>query len=79
MASHFTTACVSVNAAHITLDCKGAEMNDTLFDMIFEQFDFQARKHGLGEDYAENAINKMTNTELLRAISNAFENIREPK
>ena len=48
----------------------------SLFDIIYEPYRKQARKHELGKDYAEDYINRMTNTELLSVISDALEEIR---
>lgn len=49
----------------------------SLFDIVYGLHDRQARKHQLGVDYAENYINEMTNVELLRAISDALEEMKE--
>lgn len=49
----------------------------SLFDIVYEFYDRQARKHQLGADYAENYINEMTNIELLRVISDTLEEMKE--
>ena len=48
-------------------------MNRTLYDIVVEPHLHQQIKHDLGKDYAENQINRMTNIELLRTISEALE------
>lgn len=45
----------------------------TLFEQVTESLDFSARKHDLGESFTEDYINKMSNIELLRTISDALE------
>ena len=45
----------------------------TLFEQVTGWIYHQQNKHGLGEDYAENLINNMSNFELLQAISEALE------
>lgn len=46
---------------------------NTVHEIISGPFEFNARKHGLGDEYAENYIDKMSNNELLWAISEAIE------
>lgn len=36
----------------------------------------QAQKHGLGEDFVQDSINKMSNYEFLLALSEALEEMR---
>lgn len=55
----------------------GKENEMTLLEKVLYPYEFQARKHELGEDYAENEVNRMTNVELLRAISEALEELWE--
>ena len=37
----------------------------------------QAQKHGLGEDYARDSINQMSNYEFMQALSEAIEEMRD--
>ncbi len=51
--------------------------NKSLYDIIADPYAHQQRKHELGEDRSpENEINRMTNEELLRAISDALEEMK---
>lgn len=49
----------------------------TLFDLVREPWLFSQRKHGLGDTYAEDEINKLSNVELLREISYAVDKMME--
>ena len=52
-------------------------MNKTLFEVATAGLDHQANKHDLGEDYAENEINNLSNWELLKVISEALEEMKD--
>jgi len=49
----------------------------TLFYLVSEPWLFTQRKHGLGDTYAEDEINKLSNVELLREISYAVDKMME--
>lgn len=52
----------------------------SLYDKVRDFYEFQCRKHDLApnaEDYANEQINKMTNNELLYAISEALKEMKE--
>lgn len=52
----------------------------TLYDKVMFCLLFEQRKHGKGDDFAVNQINALTNEELLKAISDALEEMQgEPK
>jgi hypothetical protein len=44
-----------------------------LFDLVMKELLRQERKHDLGDGHAERTINRMTNIELLRFVSDQFE------
>lgn len=44
----------------------------TLYDIVMRPWQQQQRKHSLGEHYAEDHINGLSNVELLRYISDAL-------
>lgn len=48
-------------------------MNKSLFDIVYDTYDRQARKHALRHDFADDTINTMTPLELLQAISDAID------
>lgn len=48
----------------------------TLLEQVMEFYLHQERKHELGDGWAENEINNMTNMELLEAISEALEQFK---
>ena len=48
----------------------------TLYDKVMFYWLFDQRKHDLGEDFATKQVNALTNEELLRAISDALEEIK---
>ena len=41
----------------------------TLYELVTRELNRQQRKHGLGEEYAEKFLNRMSNTEFLEYIS----------
>ena len=45
----------------------------TLLEKVSFPWDFAARKHDLGEGYAEREINALSNFEFLRLLSDALE------
>jgi hypothetical protein len=47
----------------------------TLFEAVTSGYRYAGRKHNLGENYDERAINQMTNFELLQAISDGLEEL----
>jgi hypothetical protein len=47
-----------------------------LFEQVTKWMDIQAHKHEFGEDYVKNNVNAMSNYELLKAISDAFDEIQ---
>jgi len=44
-----------------------------LYQRVYEHFDRQARKHELGEDWAEEQIQELDNMSLLEVISDELE------
>lgn len=51
-------------------DC---QQHQSVYDRIVKPLERQARKHDLGENYAEKEINKLSNIELLQYISAAIQ------
>jgi len=49
----------------------------TLFEAVTRPYNFAARKHDLGANYAEDNINRMNNYEFLQALSDALEEMGE--
>ena len=49
----------------------------TLFYLVMGPWLRSQRKHGLGDTYAEDEINKLSNVELLREISYAVDKMME--
>ena len=48
-------------------------MSNTLYDIVLAQYLAQQEKYNLGDHYAEDYINRMTNIELLDLISTSLE------
>lgn len=48
----------------------------SLYDMVLEPYLYRQRKHDLGEHYAEDYINTMSNIELLDLISATLEEMK---
>lgn len=48
-------------------------INMPIFNKVIYPYQYEQNKHDKGEGYAEAAINRMTNVELLQAISDALE------
>lgn len=57
----------------LLLGCKDIEMKKNFYDIVFDELDRQSRKHDLGVDWPEKFVNKMTNTELIKHISDCLE------
>ncbi len=51
-------------------------MSRTLYDTVLAPYLLQQRKHDLGDHYAEDHINRMTNIELLDLISTSLEEMK---
>ena len=51
----------------------------TLLEQVTGWLEHQARKHDLGEGYAEKYVNDWTNYELLQHISEALEEMQKTK
>lgn len=45
----------------------------TLKEILLEPYEFSARKHDLGEDYAERQLNQMSRMQFFDALSEALE------
>jgi hypothetical protein len=49
----------------------------SLLEKVAHPWDFAARKHGMGEGYAEREINAMSQYEFLKEISEALEEMHK--
>lgn len=50
-----------------------------LYERVMRPYLHEQEKHGLGEGYAERTVNSMSNTEFLRALSEALSEMLEAR